>query len=172
MFLDKIRSILPHNKKDYPLDFQKIIQNLYSSSEPDDENVLFIWNAYCFSQDAHAGQKRHSGKPYFTHCASVGVTLSEWKMDFKTPSSVFMDPEYSEEFDMLLYQKIGYDKLSDLIMGLFITPYAATSLREYYATGFTEFYLDSNHNFFRKVSPELYKKLLLIQDPEKLDNIA
>jgi hypothetical protein len=83
-----------------------------------------------------------------------------------------MDTEYNEEFDMLLYKKIGYDKLSDLMMGLFITPYAATSLREYYATGFTEFYLDSNHNFFRKVSPELYKKLLLIQDPEKLDNIA
>ena len=73
---------------------------------------------------------------------------------------------------MLLYKKIGYDKLSDLMMGLFITPYAATSLREYYATGFSEFYFDSNHNFLRKVSPELYKKLLLIQDPEKLDNIA
>ena len=57
-------------------------------------------------------------------------------------------------------------------MGLFITPYAATSLKEYYATGFTEFYLDSNHNFLQKVSLELYKKLLLIQDPEKLDNIA
>jgi hypothetical protein len=91
---------------------------------------------------------------------------------YRAPLSVFTNTEYDKEFDMFLYQKIGYDKLSDLMMGLFITPYAATSLREYYATGFTEFYLDSNHNFFRKVSPELYKKLLLIQDPEKLDNIA
>ena len=88
---------------------------------------------------------------------------------YRAPLSVFTNTEYDKEFDMFLYQKIGYDKLSDLMMGLFITPYAATSLREYYATGFTEFYLDSNHNFFRKVSPELYKKLLLIQDPEKLD---
>ena len=91
---------------------------------------------------------------------------------YRAPLSVFTNTEYDKEFDMFLYQKIGYDKLSDLMMGLFITPYAATSLREYYATGFTEFYLDSNHNFFRKVSPELYKKLILIQDPEKLDNIA
>jgi|10_taG_2_1085330.scaffolds.fasta_scaffold131928_2 hypothetical protein len=91
---------------------------------------------------------------------------------YRAPLSVFTNTEYDKEFDMFLYQKIGYDKLSDLMMGLFITPYAATSLREYYATGFTEFFLDSNHNFFRKVSPELYKKLLLIQDPEKLDNIA
>ena len=91
---------------------------------------------------------------------------------YRAPLSVFTNTEYDKEFDMFLYQKIGYDKLSDLMMGLFITPYAATSLREYYATGFTEFFLDSNHNFFRKVSPELYKKLLLIQDPEKLDNTA
>ena len=91
---------------------------------------------------------------------------------YRAPLSVFTNTEYDKEFDMFLYQKIGYDKLSDLMMGLFITPYAATSLREYYATGFTEFYLDSNHNFFKKVSPELYKKLLLIQDPERLDNIT
>jgi len=95
-----------------------------------------------------------------------------WSQGYKIPLAVFMDIEYNKEFDLFLYERIGYDKLSDLMMGLFITPYAATSLREYYATGFTEFFLDSNHNFFRKVSPELYKKLLLIQDPEKLDNIA
>ena len=93
-----------------------------------------------------------------------------WSHGFKAPMSFFMDPEYDEEFDMFLYEKIGYNKLSPLMMGLFITPYAATSLREYFATGFTEFYLGSNHNFFKKVSPELYKKILLLQDPKKLDN--
>jgi len=93
-----------------------------------------------------------------------------WSHGFKAPMSFFMDPEYDEEFDMFLYEKIGYNKLSPLMMGLFITPYAATSLREYFATGFTEFYLGSNHNFFKKVSPDLYKKILLLQDPKKLDN--
>ena len=93
-----------------------------------------------------------------------------WTHGFKAPMSFFADPEYDEEFDMFLYEKIGYAKLAPLMKGLFISPYAATSLAEYMATGFTEFYLDSNHNFFKKVSPELYKKILLIQDPEKLDN--
>ena len=92
-----------------------------------------------------------------------------WHQGHKAPLKFFHNPEYDEEFDMFLYKKVGYDKLAQLLKGLFITPYAATSLREYYATGFTEFYLDSNHNFFKKVSPELYKKLLLLQDPEKLD---
>jgi hypothetical protein len=94
-----------------------------------------------------------------------------WQKGVKTPLSSFMEPEYDQEFDMFLYQKIGYDKLSGIMTGLFLTPYAATSLREYFATGFTEFYLHpETHDFFKKVSPELYKKIFLLQDPEELDN--
>ena len=77
----------------------------------------------------------------------------------------------NEEFDMFLYEKIGYDKLSNIMKGVVITPYAATSLREYFATGFTEFYLHPDeHEFLQKVSPALYKKLLILHNPEKLDN--
>jgi len=94
-----------------------------------------------------------------------------WKMNYKIPLSVFMDPEYNEELDMFLYKKIGYEKLSTIVAGVFITPYAITSLREYFATGFTEFYLHPDeHSFLQKVSPELYKKLFLLQNPEELDN--
>jgi len=57
-----------------------------------------------------------------------------------------------------------------LLMGLFISPYAATSLREYFATGFTDFYLYPDHNALSKVSPELYRKLIMLQKPETLDN--
>lgn len=94
-----------------------------------------------------------------------------WKMGYKIPLSVFMDPEYNEEFDMFMYEKIGYDKLSTIVAGVFITPYAITSLREYFATGFTEFYMHPDeHKFLQKVSPELYRKLVLLQNPEELDN--
>jgi len=42
-----------------------------------------------------------------------------------------------------------------------VTPYAATSLREYFATGFTEFYLyPDTHGYIKKTSPELFKKLV------------
>ncbi len=94
-----------------------------------------------------------------------------WKMGYKIPLSVFMDSEYNEELDMFLYEKIGYDKLSTVVAGVFISPYAVTSLREYFATGFTEFYLHPDeHAFLQKISPELYKKLVLLQNPEELDN--
>jgi hypothetical protein len=38
-------------------------------------------------------------------------------------------------------------------MGLFITPYAATSLREYFATGYVE-YLMGDRSYMQKVSPD------------------
>jgi len=94
-----------------------------------------------------------------------------WRKGFKAPLNFFMDPEYDEEFDMFLYKTVGYDKLSSICQGLFISAYAATSLREYFATGFLEFYIDPNHNFLKKTSPQLYKKLALLHDEEKLDNV-
>ena len=93
-----------------------------------------------------------------------------WQLGYKAPMAFFENTEYDEEFDMFLYKTIGYDKLVSLIQGLFISPYAATSLREYFATGFTDFYLDSNHKFLQKISPVLYKKLITLQAQEKLDN--
>ena len=81
-----------------------------------------------------------------------------------------MDPEYDPDFDMFLYQKIGYGKLTNVMTGIFVTPYAATSLREYYATGFSEFYLHpETRDFLQKISPQLYKKIILLQNPEELD---
>jgi len=92
-----------------------------------------------------------------------------WKSGFKAPLSFFENIEYSQEFDNFLYQKIGYDKLATLMQGIFISPYAATSLREYFATGFTDFYLDSDHNFLSKVSPALYEKLYNLQKIKNVD---
>ena len=92
------------------------------------------------------------------------------KHDFKAPMAFFMEVEFEQEFDDFLYKTAGYEKLSSLMQGLFLTPYAATSLREYFATGFTEFYLDPNHKFFKKVSPELYSKIYQLQNPDELDN--
>jgi len=90
-----------------------------------------------------------------------------WNMGFKAPREMFLDTEYDQEFDQFLLDDIGYDKLSEILKGIMVTPYAATSLREYFATGFTEFYLyPDSHNYLQKTSPELYKKLVQLH---KLD---
>ncbi len=85
-----------------------------------------------------------------------------WAHGYKAPGSFFRNLEYDKEFDNFLLNKVGYDKLQLLMQGLFISPYAATSLEEYFATGFTEFYLESDHNFLKRISPALYKKLFTL----------
>ena len=67
--------------------------------------------------------------------------------------------EYDKEFDKLLFNVIGYEKFGNLTKhGLFINPYAATSLREYFATGFEEYVL-GDHKELETISPKLYQKI-------------
>jgi hypothetical protein len=94
-----------------------------------------------------------------------------WALDYKAPLKWFMETEYDKEFDEFLFETVGKDKLRMICMGLFINAYAPVSLREYFATGFADFYLHPNHNFLKRVSPLLYKKLLLLQDVKNLDNV-
>ena len=74
----------------------------------------------------------------------------------------FINTEYNQDFDKFLYQKIGYTKIRNLAPTLFIRPYAATSLREYFATGFEDFYLEGGQQL-KNISPVLYNKILNFQ---------
>ena len=70
----------------------------------------------------------------------------------------FEDPEYSMELDSFLYKGIGYEKLNNLTIGLFINAYATTSLNEYFASGFEEYFL-GDRAYLHKISPQLFKKV-------------
>ncbi len=84
-----------------------------------------------------------------------------WNMGFEPSKEDFLDTEYDQDFDEYLLHDIGYDKLSEILKGIMVSPYSATCLREYFATGFTEFYLHpDSHNYLKKTSPELYRKLV------------
>jgi len=71
----------------------------------------------------------------------------------------FAEPDYVPELDSFLYKEIGYDNLNSLTTGLFASPYGATSLREYFANGFEEFFL-GNREHLKRISPELFSKLM------------
>lgn len=95
-----------------------------------------------------------------------------WALGYKTPKSFYKETEYNQEFDNFLLNTVGYDKLSVICSGMFINAYAPTSLREYFATGFTDFYMrPDDHGTLQSVSPELYKKLVQLNVEEKLDNL-
>jgi hypothetical protein len=93
-----------------------------------------------------------------------------WEAGYKMPVSFFVDTEFNQEFDDALYKKIGYNKLDQYASGLFINSYSATSLREYFATAFADYYMNSNHNFLKKVSPAVYNKIISIEKQKELDN--
>ena len=70
----------------------------------------------------------------------------------------FSNTEYNEEFDSFLYKDVGYPVLRSLSDGLFHTPYAVTSLREYWASGVEDYFL-GNRDLVKKISPILFNKI-------------
>lgn len=83
--------------------------------------------------------------------------------EYTVEKKQFFNLNYDEEFDDLLYRKVGYAPLISLTSGLFYSPYAATSLREYFANGFEKFFLN-DRNYLKKVSPMLYNKIVSLYE--------
>ena len=88
-----------------------------------------------------------------------------WNMGFKPSEEDFLETEYDQDFDEYLHQDIGYDKLSGILKGIMVSPYAATSLREYFATGFEDYYLN-NGEFIKNMNPVLYRAINNLNDLE------
>ena len=85
-------------------------------------------------------------------------TLRAYELASARHKNAFAGVEYDPAFDMYLYKKVGYDRLAQLLVGVFTTPYGMTSLREYFATGFEDYFLH-NAAYLKKVSPVLFKKI-------------
>jgi len=186
--IDKVESVLPLHLLN---DIEMIIFGWFDEFEERSINAFYKDNAIYVSylqQDsadlyddllheiAHSLEEAHGYQIYADEKIKKEFLRKRrylhdilWKNGFKAPLSFFNNVEYDEEFDNFLYKKVGYDKLASMMSGLFINPYAATSLREYFATAFTEFYLDSNHQFLQKVHPAVYEKISSLQTIKELD---
>jgi len=87
---------------------------------------------------------------------------------YEPPGKQFNNIEYNKYFDHYLYNIVGYPTLNALTAGLFYSPYAVTSYREYFANGFENYFL-RDQNYLKKVSPILYNKIvdLLVDQTEE-----
>jgi hypothetical protein len=140
-----IRSTLINNK-DY---IENILHEMAHALEY--QHGMLIYSDFKLEQEFLAKRER------FYHLAHAE--------GYKIEHRDFMNPEYSIEFDNLLYKEIGYEKLNSLLMGLFITPYAATSLQEYFANGVENYFLD-DREYLTKISPVLTEKIIRILENE------
>ena len=86
-----------------------------------------------------------------------GETFAIWTFSAEMKTD-FEDSEFSKEFDSYLYQDVGYPILVSLTIGLYNSPYAATSLREYFAIGFEEFFI-GDQNYLKKISLQIFNKI-------------
>ena len=81
MVIENIKSIIGFSSNSLPKDFLKLLESLKAHQELDQQTFDLVYDAYCFGQKSHEGQKRKSGEPYFNHCVAVATILADWGMD-------------------------------------------------------------------------------------------
>lgn len=84
----------------------------------------------------------------------------------KPPQDLRKNYHYDKNIDIYLYKSVGYKTMWGIINGLFLSPYSTTSLREYFAIGFEEYFM-RNRNTLRTFCPYLYSKLETLEYMEK-----
>ena len=77
---------------------------------------------------------------------------------YKVEKFNFLNAEYDRVLDFFFYEEVGYPLMTSIVMGLFYSPYAATSLREYFANGFENYFL-KDKIYLKKLSLNLYNKI-------------
>ena len=75
---------------------------------------------------------------------------------YDVPKNFLSDIDYNKEIDEFLFKKIGYDVLNQLVANIFISGYAATSVSEYFARGFEEYFI-GDKDTLKQLSPALYR---------------
>jgi hypothetical protein len=86
---------------------------------------------------------------------------------YKVEINLFFSDDMLKELDHFLYKDVGYDKISLLSAGLFLSPYSITTIREYFATGLLDFLLGEDDHL-EDISPILYEKInKVIENLEK-----
>ena len=81
----------------------------------------------------------------------------------------FSNPNFDSSLDKFLHSEIGYEKLSNIDQGMFIGPYSITSLSEYFATSFEEYYLNRKQ-LVKQITPAVYVKIEQL-DKENMENL-
>ena len=73
--------------------------------------------------------------------------------------------EYDRDIDDFLYMGIGYNKLNNLVNGLLPSAYAATSIREYFAICFEEYFLGDVQKL-KRMCPIAYNVIQTLTEVE------
>ena len=121
-----------------------------------------VQKAYLFAENAHGGQKRYSGEPYFNHVAHVGANLAQIRVDAVTVAAGLLHDtiEDAEIPAKTIEQEFGKEVLT-LVEGV-------TKLGKLKYRG-VERHVESLRKFFIAMSNDI--RVLLIKLADRLHNI-
>jgi hypothetical protein len=77
---------------------------------------------------------------------------------YEIPENIVIKIEYDKKIDDFFHKEVGYDILNQICVGVFPSAYAATSIREYFARGFEEYFIGDRENL-KNTCPILYRVL-------------
>ena len=75
---------------------------------------------------------------------------------YDVPRDFNVNIEFDQDIDDFLYKVVGYDILNQLVVNIFVSGYAATSVSEYFARGFEEYFI-GDKDTLKQLSPVLYR---------------
>ncbi len=126
-------------------------------------NIPLIRKAYEFSDNAHQGQKRHSGEPFVEHCLEVAFILAEQHMDSATIAAGLVH-DVVEDTEITLEQLRGEfsDEIADLVDGVTKIGAVPYSSRE-----------EQQTEYFRKMLLSMAQdiRVILIKLADRLHNM-
>ena len=132
-----------------------------SSSHTSEEGII----EDIIHEIAHSIEETH-GSSIYSDSKLVSEFLSKRKYIYfylnhegmTPPDDFLVEPDYSLEIDKFLHDVVGYEALESLSTSVFLNPYSMTSVREYWAVGFSN-YVYGNQKTIKNMCPALYSKL-------------
>jgi len=104
--------LLPADREDSPL--TQLIRKYLT-----EEEIIMVWEAYRYADQAHAGQTRKTGEPYITHPVSVACILARLHLDLPTLLAALLHDvvEDTEVDSAAITERFG-KQVADLVDGL------------------------------------------------------
>lgn len=135
---------------------------IYVTNDQDGENDMIddIVHEIAHAVEERFGEEIYSNNEIESEFLSKRNTLYTLldQEGYDPPKDKFNDPEYNKYFDYYLYNVVGYPLLENLIIGIFYSPYSITSINEYFANGFENYFL-RDRNYLKTISPVLYNTI-------------
>jgi hypothetical protein len=175
-FFDNMHKILIGKRKEFEeKDVNAMYKDgvLYITNDQDDDYDFYddIVHEICHSiEEMHEDQIYGDGLMEDEFIRKRRFTLDMLSADGYNCKDIDIgELGFSPKIDNFFHKEVGYKKLGNLTRDIFLTPYAITSIREYWATAFENFWLKPDErSFIKKSSPVLYRKIITIK---KMHNI-